>query len=122
MLFSGPHFGPGLLLLIGGRIAAIGQPQGGRQAWQGRAGQGQQQGRAGPTAGPQGAHGAQQQGRSASAPLRIASGGPQQGRRGNSAGRARRASQGLSGAAGYRQAIESPHPVKGRGRGRRAAR
>ena len=38
-------------------------------------------------------------GRSPSDPLRIASGGPQWDRRGHSAGRARRASQGLSGAA-----------------------
>ena len=111
-----------MLSLIGGRIAAIGRPQGAAGlAGQGRAAAGHR------AAGRGMAHsraptGAQQQGRGLSAPLRIASGGPQQGGRGNSAGKGRRASQGLSGAAGGRQAIESPHPVRGRGRGRRAAR
>ena len=85
----------------------------GRQAWQAAAagpqgaasatGQRQpatgQQGAAWPTAGQQGAPGGAAAGRSPSARLRIASGGPQQGRRGHSAGRALRASQGLLGAA-----------------------
>ena len=62
MLFNSPYFGPELFSLTGGRIAAVGRPQGAA----GLAGQGQQQGRAGPRGQP-GGHRAAGRGRAAGA-------------------------------------------------------
>ena len=128
MLFSGPHFGPRLLLLIGGKIAAMGQPQGaaglagqgrGSRPGQGRGGSqaatGQQQGAAWPTAGQQGAHRGAVAGAQPLSPLRIASGGPQQGGRGDRAGKAARP---LTGAhRGRRRSAGNKKPPPGQGQG-----
>ena len=99
-----------------------GRPQGGRpgRPRQGRRGRSRPPGsraRPGPRQGSRAPTGAQQQGRNPSAPLRIASGGPQQGGKGDRAGRA---AQPLTGPLRRRRRSagnRKPPPGQGQGQG-----